>query len=223
MAIISCMSHNTDGLYSAKRTAVMRASDDFWPHITASHTVHIASVAYNTVFLGEFMQPDWDMFHSLHPMADYHGAARAVGGCAIYVRSGTLTITLEWWGVFNCQGAGWCKDGKKILTHDEQPSTITGVIRAKDVNYLPKVADSTWDGDAVAYQSRRRWTGFTLPKNASIPVTLKPREYEVFTVVPISKLSCGVGFAPIGLTEMFNSGGAISEFRMRQRKKEMWS
>ena len=23
---------------------------------------------------------------SLHPMAEYHGAARAVGGCAIYVR-----------------------------------------------------------------------------------------------------------------------------------------
>ena len=25
--------------------------------------LHIASVAYNTIFLGEFMQPDWDMFH----------------------------------------------------------------------------------------------------------------------------------------------------------------
>ncbi|KAA8549838.1 hypothetical protein F0562_001522 [Nyssa sinensis] len=83
--IISCMSHNTNGLYSAKRTAVIRASDDFWPRDPASHTIHIASVAYNTIFLGEFMQPDWDMFHSLHPMAEYHGAARAVGGCAFYV------------------------------------------------------------------------------------------------------------------------------------------
>lgn len=54
-------------------------------------------------------------------------------------------------GVFNCQGAGWSKDGKKILTHDEQPSTISGVIRATDVNYLPKVADSTWNGDVVVY------------------------------------------------------------------------
>lgn len=48
---------------SAKRSAVIRASDDFWPEDQASHTIHIASVAYNTVFLGEFMQPDWDMFH----------------------------------------------------------------------------------------------------------------------------------------------------------------
>ncbi|XP_058114812.1 probable galactinol--sucrose galactosyltransferase 1 [Magnolia sinica] len=72
--------------YSSKRTAVIRASDDFWPRVPASHTIHIASVAYNTLFLGEFMQPDWDMFHSIHLVAEYHGVARAVGGCAIYVR-----------------------------------------------------------------------------------------------------------------------------------------
>ena len=31
------------------------------------------------------MYPDWDMFHSSHPAAGMHAAARAVGGCAIYV------------------------------------------------------------------------------------------------------------------------------------------
>jgi len=60
---ISCMCHNTDMLYSARQTAVVRASDDFYPRDPASHTVHVSSVAYNTLFLGEFMQPDWDMFH----------------------------------------------------------------------------------------------------------------------------------------------------------------
>lgn len=51
-----------------------------------SHTIHIAAVAYNSVFLGEFMQPDWDMFHSDHPAAEYHGSARAISGGPIYVR-----------------------------------------------------------------------------------------------------------------------------------------
>lgn len=60
---IACMCHNTDGLYSAKQTAVVRASDDFYPRDPASHTIHISSVAYNSFFLGEFMLPDWDMFH----------------------------------------------------------------------------------------------------------------------------------------------------------------
>lgn len=54
-------------------------------------------------------------------------------------------------GVFNCQGAGWCKVGKKNLIHDEHPGTITGVIRAKDVDYLPRVADDTWTGDTVIF------------------------------------------------------------------------
>uniref|UniRef100_A0A5B7BDP3 galactinol--sucrose galactosyltransferase n=1 Tax=Davidia involucrata TaxID=16924 RepID=A0A5B7BDP3_DAVIN len=258
--IISCMSHNTDGLYSAKKTAVIRASDDFWPRDPASHTIHIASVAYNTIFLGEFMQPDWDMFHSLHPMAEYHGAARAVGGCAIYVsdkpgqhdfnllkklvlpdgsilraklpgrptrdclfsdptRDGKSLLKI--WnlndyngvvGVFNCQGAGWCKVGKKNVIHDEQPGTITGVIGSKDVDYLPRVADDGWTGDAILY-SHLGGELVYLPKNTSLPITLKAREYEVFTVVPVKGLSSGASFAPIGLIKMFNSGGAVKELK----------
>ncbi|KAM6579173.1 hypothetical protein CsatA_002947 [Cannabis sativa] len=254
--IISCMSHNTDGLYSSKRAAVIRASDDFWPRDPASHTIHIASVAYNTVFLGEFMQPDWDMFHSLHPMAEYHAAARAVGGCPIYVsdkpgqhdfnllkkivlpdgsilraklpgrptrdclfsdpaRDGKSLLKI--WnmnaisgvvGAFNCQGAGWCKVGKKNLIHDENPGIVTGVIRAKDVNYLHKVAHENWSGDVVIF-SHLGGEVVYLPKDASLPVTLKSREYEVFTMIPVKELSNGARFAPIGLTKMFNSGGAI--------------
>jgi raffinose synthase len=71
---------------SSKQTAVVRASDDFFPRDPASHTIHIAAVAYNSVFLGEFMLPDWDMFHSLHPAGEYHGSARAISGGPVYVR-----------------------------------------------------------------------------------------------------------------------------------------
>jgi raffinose synthase len=61
--LITLITNFLMNLCSAKRSAVIRASDDFWPRDPASHTIHIASVAYNTIFLGEFMQPDWDMFH----------------------------------------------------------------------------------------------------------------------------------------------------------------
>ncbi|KAL8160113.1 hypothetical protein V2J09_001650 [Rumex salicifolius] len=263
--IISCMSHNTDGLYSTKRTAVIRASDDFWPRDPASHTIHIASVAYNTVFLGEFMQPDWDMFHSLHPMAEYHGAARAVGGCAIYVsdkpgqhdfkllrklvlpdgsilraklpgrptrdclfsdpaRDGKSLLKI--WnmndftgviGVFNCQGAGWCKVGKKNLVHDNQPCSVTGLIQAFDVNYLHKICDSTWNGDAILYPHLGGKPVY-LPSKATLPITLNSREYEVYTVVPVRMLANGAAFAPIGLINMFNSGGAIKSLKYESEK-----
>ncbi|CAN4102562.1 unnamed protein product [Withania somnifera] len=246
--IISCMSHSNDSLFSAKHSAVIRASDDFWPRDPASHTIHIASVAYNTIFLGEFMQPDWDMFHSVHPMAEYHGAARAVGGCAIYVSDkpgqqdfnllkklvlpdGSILraklpgrptrdcFLLKIWnlndfngvvGVFNCQGAGWCRVGKKNLIHAGQPGTMTGIIRANDVNYLPRIAHDGWTGDAILCSHLHG--EFNLPKNAST-------EYEVFTVVPITEISTGSRFAPIGLVNMFNSGGAIKELKYETEGK----
>lgn len=258
--IISCMSHSTDNLYSSKRSAVIRASDDFWPRDPASHTIHVASVAYNTVFLGEFMQPDWDMFHTVHPMAEYHAAARAVGGCAIYVsdkpgshdfnllkklvlpdgsilraklpgrptrdclfsdpaRDGKSVLKI--WnlnehsgvvGAFNCQGAGWCRVAKKNLIHDQQPGTVSGVIRAQDVEHLARVADHGWNGDVVVY-SHVGGEVVYLPKNALLPVTLRSREYEVFTVVPLKHLPNGASFAAIGLLGMFNSGGAVRELR----------
>ncbi|ONM02659.1 putative galactinol--sucrose galactosyltransferase 1 [Zea mays] len=311
-----------DELHSSKRSAVIRASDDFWPRDPASHTIHVASVAYNTVFLGEFMQPDWDMFHSVHPMAEYHAAARAVGGCAIYVsdkpgshdfnllkklvlpdgsilraklpgrptrdclfsdpaRDGKSVLKI--WnlnehsgvvGAFNCQGAGWCRVAKKNLIHDQQPGTVSGVIRAQDVEHLARVADHGWNGDVVVYSHvggevvylpknallpvtlrsreyecsqdmepertlRHRWRlqlsrhwlvpgsqevphprppaqngeVVYLPKNTLLPVTLRSREYEVFTVVPLKHLPNGVSFAEIGLLGMFNSSGAVRELR----------
>lgn len=57
-----------------------------------------------------------------------------------------------------------------------------------------------------------------LAKNASLPITLKAREYEVFTVVPAKEMSNNIAFAPIGLTKMFNSGGAIKELNYEVEK-----
>lgn len=84
-ACISCMSHNSDSFYSSKKTAIVRASEDFMPRDPISQTLFITSVAFNSILLGEFMLPDWDMFQSHHVAAEFHAAARAIGGCGIYV------------------------------------------------------------------------------------------------------------------------------------------
>lgn len=260
---ISCMCHNTDGLYSAKQTAVVRASDDFYPRDPASHTIHISSVAYNTLFLGEFMQPDWDMFHSLHPAAEYHAAARAVGGCPIYVsdkphlhnfdllkklvlpdgsilraqlpgrptrdslfndpaRDGMSLLKI--WnvnkctgavGVFNCQGAGWCKVAKKTRIHNADPGTLTGSISTQDVDSIAQLAGPDWDGQAIVY-SYKSGEVIRLPKGATLPVTLKVLEYELFHISPLKEIAPGMSFAPIGLLNMFNSGGAVEQFDIKK-------
>ncbi|XP_030531295.1 probable galactinol--sucrose galactosyltransferase 2 isoform X2 [Rhodamnia argentea] len=83
--LICCMSHNSDSIYSSKKSAVARASEDFMPREQTFQTLHVASVAYNSLLLGEIFVSDWDMFHSKHETAEFHGAARALGGCAVYV------------------------------------------------------------------------------------------------------------------------------------------
>lgn len=264
---IACMCHNTDGLYNAKQTAVVRASDDFYPRDPASHTIHISSVAYNTLFLGEFMQPDWDMFHSLHPAADYHGAARAIGGCPIYVSDkpgnhnfellkklvlpdGSIlraqlpgrptrdclfvdpardgTSLLKVWnvnkctgvvGVFNCQGAGWCKVEKKTRIHDTSPGTLTTSVRSTDVDSIAHIAGPDWNGETIVY-SYRSGELIRLSKGASVPVTLQVLEYELFHFCPVKETTPGVSFAAIGLLGMFNSGGAVDHFEIDRQNAD---
>jgi raffinose synthase len=84
-SVINCMCHSTDNIYHFGDSSMCRASDDFFPRNAASWTSHIVAVAYNSLFFGEVVNPDWDMFHTAHPAAGMHAAARAVGGCAVYV------------------------------------------------------------------------------------------------------------------------------------------
>ncbi|XP_022145075.1 probable galactinol--sucrose galactosyltransferase 6 isoform X2 [Momordica charantia] len=255
--IIACMSHNTDALYCAKQTAVVRASDDFYPRAPVSHTIHIAAVAYNSVFLGEIMQPDWDMFHSLHSAADYHASARAISGGPVYVsdapgkhdfellkklvlpdgsvlrarlpgrptrdclfsdpaRDGVSLLKI--WnlnkftgviGIYNCQGAAWNSQERKNTFHDTSSDAITGYVKGRDVHAISQVAaDPDWNGDCAFYRFRSGDL-VTLPYNSALPVSLKVLEYDVFTITPIKVLAPGFSFAPLGLIEMYNSGGSI--------------
>ncbi|XWS18064.1 hypothetical protein CRYUN_Cryun32bG0010400 [Craigia yunnanensis] len=83
--IICCMGQSTDSIYHSKQSAISRASDDYYPEDPTTQAQHVAAVAFNSIFLGEVVVPDWDMFYSLHDSAEFHAVARAVGGCAVYV------------------------------------------------------------------------------------------------------------------------------------------
>lgn len=48
---------------SSKVNSITRASDDYMPRNMLSQTLHVAAVAFNSMWLGEVMVPDWDMFY----------------------------------------------------------------------------------------------------------------------------------------------------------------
>lgn len=113
-------------------------------------------------------------------------------------------------GLYNCQGAAWSSTERKNIFHETQPNAITGMVRGRDVHLITEAAvdPSDWKGDCVVY---RHQTGelISLPYNAALPVTLNVLEYDIFTVTPIKTLAPDVSFAPLGLINMFNAGGAI--------------
>ena len=83
--LTNCMCHSTENLFLASKSVLARASDDFYPRDRASSAAHVGACAYNAVFLSGILLPDWDMFHSRHPAARLHAAARAVSGGPVYV------------------------------------------------------------------------------------------------------------------------------------------
>jgi raffinose synthase len=250
---INCMCHSTENLYRYKITSVARASDDFYPRRPESHTAHLINVAYNSLFLGEICQPDWDMFHSLHESAGLHAAARAVGGCPVYVSDapghhdpellrklvlpdGSILraklpgrptrdclfvdvaadekSALKIWnqnpsgGVIcavNVQGVAWNFDTHENEVLNPNPPAVTAEVKPFDVETLRGE-----EGPFVALRHRTSTLEF-LPKGDTIMRTkLNPRDWEIFTIVPV-QIRDNVLWAPLGLADMLNSGGAIQE------------
>ncbi|PSR95905.1 Galactinol--sucrose galactosyltransferase [Actinidia chinensis var. chinensis] len=257
--LIACMCHNSDSIYSSKKSATARASEDFMPNEPTFQTLHIASVAFNSLLLGEIVVPDWDMFLSNHSTADFHGAARAIGGCAVYVSDkpgrhdfdilkklvlpdGSIlraryagrptrdclfqdpvmdgTSLLKIWnvnklsgvvGVFNCQGAGsWpLKQAATDVTISESTTKpLSGRVSPLDVEFLEEVAGGDWSGDCAVYAFNSGSLS-KVSKNESLEVSLGVLKCEIFTISPIKVFNQNLHFAPIGLLEMYNSGGAM--------------
>ncbi|GFZ07857.1 seed imbibition 1 [Actinidia rufa] len=252
-SIICCMSHNTDSIYSSKKSAVARASEDFMPREPTFQTLHVAAVAFNSLFLGEIVVPDWDMFHSKHETAEFHAAARALGGCAVYVsdkpgihdfkilqklvlpdgsilrarRAGRPTrdclftdpvmdgkSLLKIWnlnkfsgviGIFNCQGAGhW----PLKQPYAESTPSIFGHVSPLQVEYLGEVAGDNWNGECAVYVFHSG-SLLRLPMRGAIDVSLASVQCEIFTIAPVRVFNQSLHFAPLGLLDMYNSGGAI--------------
>ncbi|VAH33424.1 unnamed protein product [Triticum turgidum subsp. durum] len=241
--LICCMSHSSDHIYSALKSAVARASEDFMPREPTLQTLHIANVAFNSLLLGEIFIPDWDMFQSKHETAEFHGAARALSGGGVYVsdKPGVHDFTvlkklvlpdgsilraslLKIWnlnnlsavvGVFNCQGAGNWTWLVEEISHVPTAVNITGHLSPSDVESLEEITGDEWNGETAVY-AFNSCSLSRLQKHQSLELSLVTMTCEIYTISPIQKQSFlhqvyggAVRFAPLGLLNMFNSGGAL--------------
>ncbi|KHN07970.1 Putative galactinol--sucrose galactosyltransferase 2 [Glycine soja] len=109
-------------------------------------------------------------------------------------------------GVFNCQGAGsW-----SLKSLEAAPSciTISGKVRPLDVEFLEEAAGENWNGDCIVYAFKAGLLS-KVSCRGKLEVSLETLQCEIYTVSPIRVFGHDVQFAPIGLLDMYNSGGAI--------------
>ncbi|KAI3446887.1 hypothetical protein Pfo_003552 [Paulownia fortunei] len=228
---IACMSHNLESLYCSKQTAIVRASDDFYPRDPVSHTIHIAAVAYNSVFLGEIMLPDWDMFHSLHPAAEYHGDAPGKHNFDILKKlvlpdGSILRARLPGRPTKDCLFSDPARDGVSLLKiwNMNKYTGVLGVYNCQGAAWNSVERKNTFHqtkSEAITGYVRGRdvhlisevaqdsnWDGnVAMYSHRSGDIIVLP--YNVAMPVSLKVLAPGFSFSPFGLIDMFNAGGAI--------------
>ncbi|MBE3584246.1 MAG: hypothetical protein IMX01_09060 [Limnochordaceae bacterium] len=82
--LLNCMAMSMDVAWFWNSSNVARSSDDFYPSREGSAREHALQNVYNGLWFGEIAWPDWDMWWTVHPQAQYHQALRAVSGGPIY-------------------------------------------------------------------------------------------------------------------------------------------
>ncbi|XP_042496956.1 galactinol--sucrose galactosyltransferase [Macadamia integrifolia] len=264
--VIASMEHCNDFMFLGTEAITLgRVGDDFWctdPSGDPNGTYwlqgcHMVHCAYNSLWMGNFIHPDWDMFQTTHPCAQFHAASRAISGGPIYVSDAvgkhdfrllkTIVLPdgnilrceyyalptrdclfedplhdgktmLKIWnlnkftgviGAFNCQGGGWCRQERKNKCHLEYSTVITSTTNPKDIEWKngenPIPIEGVEMFGVYMFQAKKL---LLLKPNENIEISLEPFKFELLTVSPV-KVMKTIRFAPIGLVNMLNSGGAI--------------
>ncbi|XP_006643804.3 galactinol--sucrose galactosyltransferase [Oryza brachyantha] len=276
--VIASMEHCNDFmLLGTEAVALGRVGDDFWCTDPAGDPngtfwlqgCHMVHCAYNSLWMGNFIHPDWDMFQSTHPCAAFHAASRAVSGGPVYVSDavgchdfgllrrlalpdGTILrceryalpardclfadplhdgrTLLKIWnvnrfsgvlGAFNCQGGGWSPEARRNMCASEFSVPVTARAGPADVEWRSGGGESTISVKGVShfavYFVEARKLQLLRP-DESVELTLEPFTYELLVVAPVRAISPerDISFAPIGLANMLNAGGAVQGFDARK-------
>lgn len=278
--VIASMEHCNDFMFlGTEAISLGRVGDDFWctdPSGDPNGTFwlqgcHMVHCAYNSLWMGNFIHPDWDMFQSTHPCAAFHAASRAISGGPIYVSDTvgkhnfdllkTLVLPdgsilrceyyalptrdclfedplhdgktmLKIWnlnkytgvlGAFNCQGGGWCRETRRNQCASQCSHVVTSQANPNDIEWKSGKNPISIEGVQVfaLYYSQAKKLVLSKPSQ-NLEISLEPFNFELITVSPVVVLTgTSVQFAPIGLVNMLNTGGAIQSLAFNDEAKSI--
>ena len=235
--MINCMSCSLEMLYGCPASTVTRSSDDFYPTKPESHGLHLYTNALVSLWFGEFIHPDWDMFQSGHATGAFHAAGRAVSGGPVYVsdKPGTHDAALFARLAFHDGTAARCLNpGRpspaslfadpcagaaplRIFNH----TAAGAVVGVFDCRTVPAEGAATALQTAIGHADVPgsvdpvvAWMPGMQPQllhvGETIPVSLAPLQAAVLTLARIWRNPAFGEVAVIGLERLFCPGAGIA-------------
>ncbi len=228
--LLNCSSCSNDHILQAKDALVARTSRDFFPNKPESHGGHLAANAFASLWMGEFLLPDWDMFQTGHASGAFHAAARAISGGPVYTTDEigkddfliVKRLALPDGRLPRCQTharpmpdnlfSDCLQDDTllKVFNHN----ACSWVVGAFNCRYVDQscVNDDVRLSDIPGLAAAERYAVYScnddcvqcLSRDEVVELELAELAFDILTVVPIQS-----GWAPIGLVNLYNPGGTV--------------
>jgi hypothetical protein len=227
------MDMTADAYLNFESSAVARTSEDYFPYEPnetynlqkGNAAAHVLQAIYNSIYFGQMVYPDFDLFQSHNPNAVFHAVARAINCGPIYItdnigeqhfnvlrpliyadgriiKSATPLLPTEDC-LFQVQEAKLFKAASLVGN-----AGLLGVWNAADADVVegrvkPSDVRNIKGEDFVLYEHFSQ-TLQTAARNTSHTVKLNRMGYRLYYVVPVKD-----GFASLGLTNKYNAPATI--------------
>lgn len=114
-------------------------------------------------------------------------------------------------GTFNCQGGGWCRETRRNKCAAQFSHSVTAKTNPRDIEWNSGKNPISIEGVQIFAMYLSKSKKLVLSKaHENIEIALEPFNFELITVSPVTTLAGKPAqFAPIGLVNMLNTGGAI--------------
>lgn len=230
---LNCMSLTLENAYNWRHSNLVRTSNDFVPEEPWTNKEHVFQNAYNSFWASNFAYPDYDMFQSSLPQAEYQAIARAVSGGPVYVAdqagkenaallrrlmlsSGRL-LMLDGPGQVTRDtllvDTGLVPTPLKIAGRISRPGLTAAMVGAFNVNKSARevtgrlsATDAELPAGPVAVYERSAGRVRLLGRGEDVPVQLGEYGADLFTLVPVEDR-----FAVLGLVDKYLGPAAVRE------------
>ena len=242
-AIINCMDMTAEAYLNFGNTAVARAEDDYWPEYDTLHAKnywlgraceHVLQEVYNTLYFGQMVYPDFDMFESVNPGATSYAVAQAINDGPVYITDKINQHDFSiLWPLIYSDGKILRTDKPLVPTEDclfqiqnRKPfkafsfvgtAGLLGIWNCGDSNevsgkFMPSDVKGI-KGDKFAIYEYFSKKLLIADRDREIPVSLNGYGCKLYYIIPLVD-----GNAVIGLVNKYNAPAAVMKSKVGEKK-----